>query len=86
MQELEPGLKEVVMKVALAGTEDHSTLDSLLPLLDIPQVFLSEPSLSLPDLSVIWNSELRYYRVKMSAMVHRSVNECCGSIRGDGRM
>jgi hypothetical protein len=29
------------MKVALAGTEDHSTLDSLLPLLDIPQVFLS---------------------------------------------
>ncbi len=41
MQELEPGLKEVVMKVALAGTEDHSTLDSLLPLLDIPQVFLS---------------------------------------------
>ncbi len=43
MQELEPGLKEVVMKVALAGTEDHSTLDSLLPLLDIPQVFLSLP-------------------------------------------
>ena len=37
-QDLEPGLKEVVMKVALAGTEDHTALDSLLPLLDIPQV------------------------------------------------
>jgi hypothetical protein len=26
------------MKVALAGTDDHTALESLLPLLDIPQV------------------------------------------------
>ena len=38
MQDLEPGLKEVVMKVVLSAMEDHTALDSLLPLLDIPQV------------------------------------------------
>jgi len=35
--EVEPGLREVVMKVALASCPQHQALDSLLKLLDIPQ-------------------------------------------------
>ena len=35
--EVEPGLREVVMKVAMASCPQHQTLDSLLKLLDVPQ-------------------------------------------------
>ena len=35
--EVEPGLREVVMKVAMSSCPQHQTLDSLLKLLDIPQ-------------------------------------------------
>ena len=35
--EVEPGLREVVMKVAMASCSQHQTLDSLLKLLDVPQ-------------------------------------------------
>ena len=35
--EVEPGLREVVMKVAMASSRQHQTMDSLLKLLDVPQ-------------------------------------------------
>ena len=35
--EVEPGLREVVMKVAMASCPQHQTLDCLLKLLDVPQ-------------------------------------------------
>ena len=35
--EVEPGLREVVMKVALASCPQHQALDTLLALLDTPQ-------------------------------------------------
>ena len=35
--EVEPGLREVVMKVAMSSCAQHQSLDSLLKLLDVPQ-------------------------------------------------
>ena len=35
--EVKPGLREVVMKVAMSSCPQHQTLDSLLKLLDVPQ-------------------------------------------------
>lgn len=35
--EVEPGLREVVMNVAISSCPQHQTLDSLLKLLDVPQ-------------------------------------------------
>jgi len=34
---IEPGLREVVMKVAMAGSQDHSVFQALLRLLEVPQ-------------------------------------------------
>ena len=35
--EVEPGLREVVMKVSMASSPNHNTLDNILKLLDVPQ-------------------------------------------------
>ncbi len=43
------------MKVALAGTDDHTALESLLPLLDIPQVPICSFAGDLRELVSILN-------------------------------